>query len=70
MRAHMAWRVVVDMDKCESNAVCEAILPEVFEVGEDDMLRILDETPGDDVRGLVEDAIRRCPKQALTIEET
>jgi ferredoxin len=66
----MAWRVVVDMEKCESNAVCEAILPEVFQVGDDDVLRVLDERPGDEVRGLVEDAVRRCPKQALSIEES
>ena len=32
----MAWKVVVDFDLCESNAVCMAVAPEVFEVRDDD----------------------------------
>ena len=28
----MSFRVVVDFDKCESNALCMAAAPEVFEV--------------------------------------
>lgn len=65
----MAWRVVVDMDLCESNAVCMAILPEVFEVRDDDLLYVLDETPSDSVRDKVEQAVARCPKQAISIAE-
>ena len=34
-------RVVVDYDLCESNAVCMGILPEVFEVRDDDFLYVL-----------------------------
>jgi ferredoxin len=34
-------RVVVDFEVCESNAVCMAIAPEVFEVRDDDFLYIL-----------------------------
>ncbi|MCC6433602.1 MAG: ferredoxin [Acidimicrobiales bacterium] len=65
----MAWRVVVDMDLCESNAVCMAILPEVFEVRDDDLLYVLDETPSDSMRDKVEQAVARCPKQAISIAE-
>jgi len=36
-------KVKVDFDLCESNAVCMGILPEVFEVRDDDFLYILDE---------------------------
>ena len=65
----MAWRVVVDWDLCESNAVCMAIAPQVFEVRDDDFLYILDETPSDDLRPAVEQAVARCPKQAISIAD-
>jgi len=62
-------RVVVDFDLCESNAVCMGILPEVFEVRDDDFLYVLDETPSEDLRPKLEEAVRRCPKQAISIAE-
>lgn len=61
-------KVVVDFDKCESNAVCMAAAPEVFEVRDDDYLYILDETPAEALRPKVEEAARSCPKAAITIE--
>jgi ferredoxin len=61
-------RVVVDFDVCESNAVCMAIAPEVFEVRDDDFLYILMEEPPDELRDKVEEAVRRCPKQAIRLE--
>ena len=36
----MAWKVVVDFDLCESNAICMGIVPEVFEVRDDDFLYV------------------------------
>ena len=65
----MGYRVVVDFDLCESNAICMQVAPEVFEVRDDDFLYILDETPGDDLRPKVEEAVQRCPKQAISIAE-
>lgn len=62
-------RVVVDYDLCESNAICMGIAPEVFEVRDDDLLYILDENPPEALRERVEEAVRRCPKQALTLLE-
>ena len=65
----MGMKVVVDYDLCESNAVCMGIAPEVFEVRDDDFLYVLDETPSEDLRPKVEEAVRRCPKQAISIED-
>jgi ferredoxin len=62
-------RVVVDFDLCESNAVCMGIAPEVFEVRDDDFLYILNETPPEEMRGKIEEAVQRCPKQAISIAE-
>jgi len=65
----MAWKVVVDFDLCESNAVCMGIAPEVFEVRDDDFLYVLQEEPADELRAKVEEAVQRCPKQAISIAE-
>jgi ferredoxin len=62
-------RVVVDYDRCESNALCMAAAPEVFEVRDDDLLYVLDETPPEALRAKVEAAARACPKAAISIED-
>jgi ferredoxin len=62
-------RVVVNFELCESNALCADVCPEVFEVGDDDLLHVLDENPPEELRAKVERAARVCPKQAIAIEE-
>ena len=62
-------RVVVDYDLCESNALCMGILPQVFEVRDDDLLYVLDEHPPEDLREKVMEAVRTCPKNAISIQE-
>jgi ferredoxin len=61
-------RVVVDWDLCESNGLCMAAAPEVFELQDDDTLMILQETPDESLRPKVVDAVRACPKQAITLQ--
>lgn len=63
-------QVKVDYDLCESNAVCARLVPDVFEVGDDDQLHLKLERPPETLRARVEEAVRRCPKQALSIVET
>lgn len=63
----MSFRVEVDFELCESNAVCTQIGPEVFEVREDDLLYLLSETLDETMRDLVEEASRRCPRQAISL---
>jgi ferredoxin len=60
-------RIVVDYDQCESHAICMSILPQVFEVRDDDFMYVLDETPPEHLRADVEAAVRACPKQALKV---
>jgi ferredoxin len=62
-------RVVVKMNQCESNALCMGIAPEVFHLDDDDNLVILDEHPDESMRSKVEEAVRQCPKQAISIED-
>ncbi|KLR60780.1 ferredoxin [Actinobacteria bacterium IMCC26207] len=61
-------KIVVNYDLCESNAICMAVAPEVFEVRDDDFLYLLTEEPGEELREKMEESVRRCPKQAITIE--
>jgi ferredoxin len=62
-------KVVVDFDKCRSNAVCMSILPEVFEVQDDNFLYILQEEPAERLLPKVEEAVRHCPTGAISLEE-
>jgi ferredoxin len=62
-------KIVVDYDLCESNAVCMDVEPSVFEVDDNDELQILDEHPDESLRPKMEEAVRRCPKQAISIQE-
>lgn len=65
----MAYRIVVDFDLCESNGICMEIAPEVFEVRDDGFLYILEEFPSGDLLPKVEEAVPRCPTQAISIVE-
>jgi ferredoxin len=62
-------RVIVDYDLCESNAICMGILPEVFEVRDDDFLYVLNENPDESMRSKVMECVRSCPKQAISVSE-
>lgn len=59
--------VKVDFDLCESNGVCEAMAPDVFELDDDDLLQVGDPTVTDANRERVERAVASCPKSALSI---
>ncbi len=63
-------KVKVDYDLCEANAVCMKQAPEVFLVDDEDNLQILDENPGPELREKVLNAVRLCPRQAISIEES
>ncbi len=60
-------KVIVDFDKCESNAVCMGILPEVFEVRDDDFLYVLMDEPPEEMRPRLEETVRSCPMTAISI---
>jgi ferredoxin len=62
-------KIKVDFDLCESNALCEAIAPDHFQVDDDDYLQIIDETVTDENQALIEQAVASCPKSAISIVE-
>lgn len=62
-------KVKADYGLCEANAVCMGLAPEVFEVDEQDNLYILQEDVSPENEAKVRDAVRLCPRQALSITD-
>jgi ferredoxin len=60
-------RIVVDYTLCEANAVCMKIAPEVFLVDAEDNLHLKVERPAPELTTKVDDAVRRCPRGALSL---
>ena len=60
---------MVDYDLCESNAICMQVAPDIFEVRDDDFMYVLDETPPDEAKARVSEAVARCPKKAIRVVE-
>jgi ferredoxin len=67
-------KVTVDPVACEANAVCVRLVPQLFSIHEDedgeDVLAIANagEVPAEHADG-VRDAVARCPKMALSLDE-
>jgi ferredoxin len=61
-------KVTVDLSICDLHGLCVDNAPEVFEIGDDGALHVLDESPPDELRGKVEKAVRECPTGAITLE--
>ena len=60
-------RVAVEMGLCQANGACVVAAPEVFDLDEEDVLHWV-EQPGEERRAEVEEAVRACPVQAITLE--
>ncbi len=60
-------KVIVDTDLCQSNGLCALAAPEVFELGDDDLLRWKGEV-AESRRAEVEEAEEACPVMAIRLE--
>jgi ferredoxin len=69
-RGDSAMKIVVDYELCEANAVCMNTSPDCFRVEDDDTLTVLIESPPESMRDKVEEAVRLCPRQAISLEES
>lgn len=65
----MTKKIEVDWGLCESNGVCMGIIPEVFQLGDDDMLSVLQDEVTPEIEDRVREAVRQCPRQAISIKE-
>ncbi len=63
-------KVVVDELRCDAHGVCVHAAPEVFALDDDDdLVRVLDDSPPEVLRSSVVRAAQGCPKAAITIED-
>jgi ferredoxin len=60
-----AVRVIVDRDRCEGNAVCLGIAPDIFDLDDEDYAVIKTDPIPPDQEALAEQAIAECPRAAL-----
>lgn len=60
-------KIVVDEGLCEGNGMCVVAAPRVFEIGDDDQLHVLVSQPSAADMTQVDNAIRRCPRGALSL---
>lgn len=63
-----AVRVSVNRDKCVGIGMCEAIAPNVFEVGDDGQSHVLVNEIADKDVAAVKQAAASCPTESLRIE--
>lgn len=61
-------RIVVDRDRCEGLGMCEAMAHEFFEVDDDGVVSVLDDSPAEQHRKDLLAAVSACPVLALSLE--
>lgn len=59
-------RIIINKDKCIGCGTCVALCPEFFELG-DDFKAVVKENANPDDK-IVQDAIKSCPVEAITVE--
>jgi ferredoxin len=57
----------VDRDVCIGSAMCVSIAPEVFELDDEGLSRVVNPDAGDE--DLLRDAAENCPVQAIILED-
>ena len=60
-------KVHVDLDRCQSHGECVFAAPDVFELGDDDVLTWEDEVD-ESKRAELEEAVNVCPMMAIRLE--
>jgi ferredoxin len=58
-------RVGVDRDRCEGNAVCIGIAPDLFDLDDEDYAVVKADPVPDGQEDLAEQSIAECPRAAL-----
>ena len=64
-----SMKVVVDLSNCDLHGLCVEAAPEVFEIDDNGVLKVLIEAPPPELRAKVDKAVRECPTGAITIQE-
>ncbi len=63
-------KLSIDYDRCEANAVCVGIAPDIFELDDQDVLHLtVVDVPADRLDD-VRTAVAQCPRAALVLDES
>ena len=62
-------QVEVHVDRCIGSGSCEMLAPEVFEVGDDGLVKLLDASPGVELHAKVRAAAESCPTSAISLTD-
>ncbi|MEE3849636.1 ferredoxin [Gordonia sp. LSe1-13] len=62
-------RIALDASRCVGHGICEAGLPDVFEVTDDGYAEIDDEAAAHAPAADLRNAALNCPSAALTVED-
>ncbi|MCH9668247.1 MAG: ferredoxin [Actinomycetia bacterium] len=65
----MTRKIKVDFSLCESNGVCVGIIPEVFSLDDNDYLQLSSDEVTPENEEQIEESVRQCPRQAISIVE-
>jgi ferredoxin len=60
-------QITLDRSRCAGIGLCEAITPDVFEIGDDGQLQLLVESVSIARRQELEEVALNCPTQSITI---
>ncbi len=64
-------RIHLDTDQCQAYGNCVLAAPDIFELDDSSpVVKILHASPPESRRAAVEEAVRSCPVEALTLEES
>ena len=61
-------KVIVDMNLCQSHGECVLAAPDVFDLGDDDVLTWKEDVD-ESRRAAVEEAVDVCPMMAIRVED-
>lgn len=63
-------KVKIDYNRCVGAATCVEICPEVFELKEDGLAQVKQESPDSNLYDAIKEACEECPTEAIIVEET
>jgi ferredoxin len=62
-------RPEIDESLCIGDGICVDICPQVFEMGDDNLAHVIDESPDAALEYQVREAADACPTSAITVHE-
>ena len=65
----MAQKIEVHFGLCESNGICMGIIPEVFELDDEDYLHVHTDVVTPENEQQIKESVRQCPRQAIAIRD-